>query len=36
MIMTHTTREGAIAAAVEEIDKLDCACAKSVRMRVLD
>lgn len=36
VIMTHATREGAIASAVEEIDKLKCACAKSVRMRVLD
>lgn len=36
VLMTHTTLEGAAAAALHEIDQLDCAVAKSIRMRVLD
>ena len=36
VIMTHTGAEGAIQSASEEIDRLDCVLAGSVRMRVLD
>jgi homoserine dehydrogenase len=36
VLMTHTTREGAVAAALKEIDQLKCVAAKSIRMRVLD
>jgi homoserine dehydrogenase len=36
VLMTHTTREGAVAAALKEINQLDCAVAKSIHMRVLD
>lgn len=36
VLMTHTAHEGAVAAALQEIDQLDCVCAESIRMRVLD
>jgi homoserine dehydrogenase len=36
VIMTHTAREGAAQAAIEEIDGLPCVSPPSVRMRVLD
>lgn len=36
VIMTHMTTEGATAAAVQEIDQMDCSRSQSVRMRVLD
>lgn len=36
VIMTHTTCEQAVTSALAEIDGLKCACAPSVRMRVLD
>jgi homoserine dehydrogenase len=36
VLMTHATFEGAVTAALEEIDQLNCVCAPSVRMRVLD
>jgi homoserine dehydrogenase len=36
VLMTHTTREGDVAAALKEIDRLACVAAESIRMRVLD
>lgn len=36
VIMTHMSTEGATSAAVQDIDRLDCVSAGSVRMRVLD
>jgi homoserine dehydrogenase len=36
VIMTHTATEGAAQKAIDEIDRLDCVRAGSVRMRVID
>jgi len=36
VMMTHRTREGAVLAALEQIDRLDCVCGESVKMQVLD